>query len=238
MASVSVPSQVRDALGKHLKENVLAAWAEESTSAGDGDLVLACYHKFLLTDLRFSAKTDPGVGASSAGEASVSSRQSGVLEGTRIVQVNESWNCAAPAKHRYDKQAYSERNRCLKMFCTDGRQDFVAMEYEYIPSLRSDAAAGTKILVKDAPIRKGALLLSPSCVHVLGGEVKPLELANQRKFQRWNEVVSGQLGIKKEQHVDSITKLQSAATEAALGGRVAFFCWGEFLFIDLLYKLT
>ncbi|UPQ97223.1 RecQ-mediated genome instability protein [Chloropicon primus] len=206
--------QVREALGQHLRESVLSEWTDEERRRGGSDeegVALGCYKRLLLTDLRRTAKPE-GIGA-----VNIQTQQRGFLEGTRIIQINEAFNCAAPAKQRFDPKAWSERTRCLKMHCTDGRQDFVAIEYHHVAALPSEVPAGLKVLVKDAPIRRGALLLSPGCVHVLGGEVRPLQEANQKKVRQWNEVVSGQLGIKKEQHIDSIKKLLGRVTVTALG---------------------
>ena len=204
-----------EALGPHLKEGVLSGWVDEERSrggvGGEEQVKVGCYVRFLLTDLRHSVRPDV------AGRQSVRTLKRGVLSGTRIIQVDEAFNCAAPAKHRFDPISNADSTRCLKMKCTDGQEDFVALEYRHIPSLRTDLPAGTKLLVKDAPVRGGALLLSPGCVHVMGGEVRPLEEANQRKVQEWNEVTSGQLGIKSEQGVDTIEKLLDRATRAALG---------------------
>ena len=220
--------RVRQALGKHVDSDLLDAWAEEEArkhkqggNRFSGDSISkVCYRKFLYSDLRLSGKKKKNENENAGHEKflvreePVSSTARGVLRGLHVIQVNEMYNCAAPSKHRFEDAG---RNRCMKMHCTDGEQAFVAIEFQFVPSLKFDAPAGTKLLVKDAPIRKGSLLLSPQFVQVLGGEVAPLEEANQRKIRNWKEVVSGELGIKREQRVDTIEKLHTITTKAALG---------------------
>lgn len=58
---------------------------------------------------------------------------------------------------------------------TDGTQTIQAMEYVPIQSLHLDLIPGTKILIK-GPVecRRGMILLRPSNVELLGGEVSDL----------------------------------------------------------------
>ncbi|VVC40030.1 Hypothetical protein CINCED_3A012740 [Cinara cedri] len=70
-------------------------------------------------------------------------------------------------------------NRMLKMMCTDGQQDVMAMEYEPLPNLKEPFIPGFKIAVV-GPIeyRKGVLLLKSNSVHFIGGEVEHLLIKN------------------------------------------------------------
>ncbi|KAJ1655797.1 recQ-mediated genome instability protein 1 [Dispira simplex] len=62
----------------------------------------------------------------------------------------------------------------LRLTLTDGHQVVPAMEYKPIPSLALDLPLGTKILLRNPPIRRGMLLLDASNCVVLGGMVKHL----------------------------------------------------------------
>lgn len=70
-------------------------------------------------------------------------------------------------------------HRMLKMMCSDGQQDIVAMEYESLQCLKEPFIPGFKIVVV-GPVeyRKGVLLLKSSNVHFIGGEVEHLLIKN------------------------------------------------------------
>ncbi|XP_025205637.1 recQ-mediated genome instability protein 1-like isoform X3 [Melanaphis sacchari] len=70
-------------------------------------------------------------------------------------------------------------HRMLKMMCSDGRQDIVAMEYEPLHCLKEPFIPGFKIVViGPVEYRKGVLLLKSSNVHFIGGEVEHLLIKN------------------------------------------------------------
>ncbi|KAJ1962797.1 hypothetical protein IWQ62_003416 [Dispira parvispora] len=62
----------------------------------------------------------------------------------------------------------------LRLTLTDGHQVVPAMEYKPIPSLALDLPLGTKILLRNPPIRRGMLMLDTRNCVVLGGMVKHL----------------------------------------------------------------
>lgn len=66
-----------------------------------------------------------------------------------------------------------------------GVQQVAAAEYRHTPALHSTMAAGTKLIVQNAAVRRGILLLTPQCCAVLGGEVARLEEARQRMVTHW-----------------------------------------------------
>ncbi|KAJ1535751.1 hypothetical protein HK096_001860, partial [Nowakowskiella sp. JEL0078] len=61
--------------------------------------------------------------------------------------------------------------KMLKFVLTDGHQDISAMEVQAINELDMTLKLGTKLLIRNASIRRGMLLLSPNNVSVLGGHV-------------------------------------------------------------------
>lgn len=70
-------------------------------------------------------------------------------------------------------------HRMLKMMCSDGKQDIVAMEYEPLHCLKEPFIPGFKIVViGPVEYRKGVLLLKSSNVHFIGGEVEHLLIKN------------------------------------------------------------
>uniref|UniRef100_A0A2S2P477 RecQ-mediated genome instability protein 1 n=1 Tax=Schizaphis graminum TaxID=13262 RepID=A0A2S2P477_SCHGA len=70
-------------------------------------------------------------------------------------------------------------HRMLKMMCSDGQQDIVAMEYEPLHCLKEPFIPGFKIVViGPVEYRKGVLLLKSNNVHFIGGEVEHLLIKN------------------------------------------------------------
>ncbi len=68
----------------------------------------------------------------------------------------------------------SPHRRLLKIAMHDGQQQVVGIEYRPISDLSVATSPGCKIVVRDAEIRRGLLLLTPTNVHVVGGAVKEL----------------------------------------------------------------
>ena len=211
----------RAALGRCVRADALDRWCGEAGltgGLGNGEeaKTLVCFERMLRSDLREIAP------ASGSLPSDLPTRKDGRLEGLHVLQVDEMWDCAAPAKHRFTAAAAQGGDaggapRLLKMHVTDGITDVVALEYRRMPGLRDDAPAGTKIVVNDAIIRGGMLLLGGDTAFPIGGGVRALQEANARKLAHWNKVVGGQLGIKKAQCFDTLAKLQSSARAAALG---------------------
>ncbi len=72
-----------------------------------------------------------------------------------------------------------------------GTQQVVGLEYQHIRSLDPFLPAGTKVLVYDATVRRGMLLLTPSSLVVLGGQVERLEQARLKMVEDWNQPAGG-----------------------------------------------
>lgn len=66
-------------------------------------------------------------------------------------------------------------------------QQVAALEYWPIPALRATTPAGTKLLLRDVPVRRGMMLLTPENCSVLGGSVAALEAARQRMVAHWSQ---------------------------------------------------
>uniref|UniRef100_A0A182YC51 Survival of motor neuron-related-splicing factor 30 n=1 Tax=Anopheles stephensi TaxID=30069 RepID=A0A182YC51_ANOST len=94
------------------------------------------------------------------------------FDGPSVVQLVKLRNLGAPKVNEESKVA----PRLLKLTVTDGQTQYVALEHEHIPSLSLNTPPGTKILLKNGPIRimQGVMMLSDKNVQVLGGHVTAL----------------------------------------------------------------
>ncbi|XP_055534260.1 tudor domain-containing protein 3 [Wyeomyia smithii] len=106
--------------------------------------------------------------------ASLSSRstKSETFDGNVVVQILKIRNISAPKANEESKVA----PRLLKLILTDGQTQYTGLEYRTILSLSLDTPPGTKIYLKNGPIKvsQGLLLLSDDNVSVLGGRVPAL----------------------------------------------------------------
>uniref|UniRef100_A0A182R1W2 Tudor domain-containing protein 3 n=1 Tax=Anopheles funestus TaxID=62324 RepID=A0A182R1W2_ANOFN len=98
--------------------------------------------------------------------------KSETFDGHGVVQLVKLRNLGAPKVNEESKVA----PRLLKLTVTDGQTQYVALEHEHIPSLSLNTPPGTKILLKNGPIRiiQGVMMLSEKNVQVLGGHVTAL----------------------------------------------------------------
>ncbi|XP_050440856.1 recQ-mediated genome instability protein 1-like [Adelges cooleyi] len=119
-----------------------------------------------------------------------------VLQGTYSLQVNTIINIGQSCYSQYNTIlkkdiSNSEVNdskpaawepklhRMLKLSCTDGQQDVLAMEYESLPILKEPFVPGFKItVIGPVEYRKGVILLKPQNLHLIGGEVDDLLISN------------------------------------------------------------
>lgn len=91
------------------------------------------------------------------------------------MQIHKIRNIAAP-KSNEDSQVAP---RMLKLTLTDGYSFCQGIECESIPELNVDRVPpGSKVLLKNANIRSGYILLNPSCCIYLGGKVPTL-------YEKW-----------------------------------------------------
>ncbi|PSC73828.1 recQ-mediated genome instability 1 [Micractinium conductrix] len=113
----------------------------------------------------------------------IQSLHDNTLRGKFLLQADEVLNIGAAVRDRYT--GTDSNNRCLKLLLTDGAQQVAGLEYRPTPALHSAMPAGCKLVVRDAPVRRGMLLLTPENCSVLGGGVAALEAARQRMVAHW-----------------------------------------------------
>lgn len=94
------------------------------------------------------------------------------IPGGIVLQISKISNASAPKSNQESKSM----PRLLKLELTDGNLTFPGLEYESIPALSLSTPPGTKILLKNGPIKisNGFLLLSAKYIEVLGGRVEHL----------------------------------------------------------------
>ncbi|MCL7051060.1 hypothetical protein MKW94_012189 [Papaver nudicaule] len=90
--------------------------------------------------------------------------------GPFVLQVNEIANILLRSKD-------SSRDRCLMLTMTDGVQTIYGFEHRPIEDLHVSATAGFKVLIHNANVRGGVLMLVPENMTILGGTVEDLEAA-------------------------------------------------------------
>ncbi|XP_053690328.1 tudor domain-containing protein 3 [Sabethes cyaneus] len=94
------------------------------------------------------------------------------IDGNIVVQVLKIRNISAPKANEESKVA----PRMLKLTLTDGQTQYSALENQHVSSLSLDTPPGTKIYLKNGPIKvtQGLLILNANNVSVLGGRVSAL----------------------------------------------------------------
>lgn len=90
-----------------------------------------------------------------------------ILSGLYFLEVTACIDIMSPSEERKSKSKNSKR--MFKLSMTDGKQTVIGIEDIMIPTLSNLKRFGCKVLVKDVPMRRGVLLLSPSNLLVLGG---------------------------------------------------------------------
>ena len=119
----------------------------------------ATFARVLISDLRTCSAGTLPVG--------VSSLSRGVLKGPFLLQVEEATNVAVCAEERAEAARGGKRVR--KFLLTDGMQQVFALE---LRELDASLTVGTKLVVRDVPVRRGLLLLTPAIAAFLGGSMK------------------------------------------------------------------
>ncbi|XP_063710047.1 tudor domain-containing protein 3 [Culicoides brevitarsis] len=107
-----------------------------------------------------------------AGGALNSLLKQDALQGNAVLQLVKVRNCSAPKSNEESKAA----PRLLRIHLTDGQTQCQAVEMENIQALSLNLPPGTKILLKNGPIKcsHALLQLRASNVEVLGGHVVAL----------------------------------------------------------------
>ncbi|KAL1392902.1 hypothetical protein pipiens_012127 [Culex pipiens pipiens] len=116
------------------------------------------------------------IGGGALGSISARGTKADSFDGNIVVQVLKVRNISAPKANEESKAA----PRLLKLTITDGQTQYSALEGEHVPSLSLDTAPGTKIYLKNGPIKilQGMLILNANNVSILGGKVPAL-------FDKW-----------------------------------------------------
>lgn len=119
----------------------------------------------LDTDLR-------EIGGGAFASLSIRGTKTDTIDGNIVVQILKIRNISAPKANEESKVA----PRLLKLTLTDGQTQYSAIEGEPISSISLDTPPGTKIYLKNGPIKisQGLLILNSNCVSVLGGKVSAL----------------------------------------------------------------
>ncbi|KAM7018504.1 recQ-mediated genome instability protein 1 [Tautogolabrus adspersus] len=125
----------------------------------------------------------------------------------------QSWrgtDCAnddVSAVTQYTQRPWEARpTRMLLLQVTDGVQSLEAMEYQPIPALSTALRPGAKLQLKGKLVcRLGVLLLGPSNVNVLGGEVEDLVERNNQ-----GRVLCRTLGLPEEEQQQAVEEVQPA----------------------------
>eukprot|EP01117_Protostelium_nocturnum_P011159 TRINITY_DN4053_c0_g1_i4.p1 TRINITY_DN4053_c0_g1~~TRINITY_DN4053_c0_g1_i4.p1 ORF type:complete len:529 (-),score=195.76 TRINITY_DN4053_c0_g1_i4:202-1788(-) len=99
------------------------------------------------------------------------------ISGSHLFQVEDSINIG----ENYESRGSESRGRCMKVNLSDGMNDIWAFEYQRIPQFSVQIPPGTKIEITDATVRRGMILLTPLNTKVIGGTVKEMIEAWQKR---------------------------------------------------------
>ncbi|KAJ3054943.1 recQ-mediated genome instability protein 1 [Rhizophlyctis rosea] len=83
--------------------------------------------------------------------------------------------------------------KMLKLILTDGMQSLPAMEFSFLPDFSLQIPIGMKVVVRNAKLRRGVLLLKQQNVECLGGSVP--ELNEEDVLTRLERTFSAMLGL-------------------------------------------
>ena len=101
----------------------------------------------------------------------VSSMHEGVIVGPVLLSLECVWDMTLADEERRtppDQRAV-HTNRMLKLRMTDGQQAVSGIEYRRLNNLSDATPPGTHVLVHNVVVRRGLLLLTPSCANVAAG---------------------------------------------------------------------
>lgn len=112
------------------------------------------------------------IGGGALSSISARGSKADTIDGNIVVQILKVRNISAPKANEESRAA----PRLLKLTITDGQTQYSALEGEHVSSLSLDTAPGTKIFLKNGPIKicQGLLILNVNNVSVLGGKVPAL----------------------------------------------------------------
>lgn len=107
-----------------------------------------------------------------------------VLSGVHLLQVDEALDLTEPVHSRRSDSGKSKPQRMLRLKLTDGSRVVHAIERVHIASLTLASGDGMKLVLKDAPVRRGIVLLAPENFALLGGFVHALQRARAAACKR------------------------------------------------------
>ncbi|XP_058459762.1 tudor domain-containing protein 3 isoform X2 [Malaya genurostris] len=148
--------------GWHLFPAGLERLSEESTGTIDAKQAIKLA---LDIDLR-------EIGGGALASITARGNKADAIDANIVVQILKVRNISAPKANEESKVA----PRLLKLTVTDGQTQYSALEGEHVPSVSLDTPPGTKIFLKNGPIKisQGLLILNANNVSVLGGRVSAL----------------------------------------------------------------
>eukprot|EP01006_Ploeotia_vitrea_P001340 TRINITY_DN104648_c0_g1_i1.p1 TRINITY_DN104648_c0_g1~~TRINITY_DN104648_c0_g1_i1.p1 ORF type:complete len:508 (-),score=58.49 TRINITY_DN104648_c0_g1_i1:47-1570(-) len=171
-------------------QNTLPATTFTSTTPSAlSPLVGAVFEQFLVADLRLIADKNPQL--PELADCNKDTNKPRTIKGPFVVQIEEFEDISESSRdstERMIKKGSTQEQkksglRCLKMSCTDGNQCFSAMEDTHCAQLLANISPGCKMQLTSVEVLKGLVLIGPSNIIVLGGEVEELQATNQSKLE-------------------------------------------------------
>ncbi|KAL3148086.1 hypothetical protein ABBQ38_014371 [Trebouxia sp. C0009 RCD-2024] len=150
--------------GWHIKEEV-----KQSLVEGAQQQSVQVLELLLNTDLRkFGAPQLPD---------DINRIDSSSLKGGHVLQITNCEDVSKPSKG-----VGTSTHRLLRLKLTDGKLSCIAAEFKSVPQLHEELPPGTKVLLTNASVKLGVVLLDARNIQVLGGQVE--ELVEAWTFQR------------------------------------------------------
>ncbi|EFJ49912.1 hypothetical protein VOLCADRAFT_89400 [Volvox carteri f. nagariensis] len=109
-------------------------------------------------------------------------RTSTTLKGPLVLQISSVTDVSRPASRECAAGSGADRLLCVRL--TDGKLSCKALEYQRVDQLSENLPPGTKVLLSNATVKNGVVLLNPKSIKVLGGRVDHLAEAweTQRRY--------------------------------------------------------
>eukprot|EP00656_Telonema_subtile_P030225 TRINITY_DN33234_c0_g1_i1.p1 TRINITY_DN33234_c0_g1~~TRINITY_DN33234_c0_g1_i1.p1 ORF type:complete len:475 (+),score=126.79 TRINITY_DN33234_c0_g1_i1:191-1615(+) len=138
------------------------------------------------------------------------------LAGRFILQVLEVADVSQPQAKRFKPGPENRRDpqprRCFKVHFTDGTKSLFGVEHQPLREVDS-LRPGAKVVLNDVMIRRGAAVLTPGSISVLGGEVQALVQASNTAKARILDACSHSPLFPQSSHSPNITQQQQPARQ-------------------------
>ncbi|GIL42082.1 hypothetical protein Vafri_128 [Volvox africanus] len=104
------------------------------------------------------------------------------VKGPVVLQISSITDVSRPTTR--ESAAGGGADRLLSIRLTDGKVSCKAIEYQRVDQLNEDLPPGTKVLLSNANVKNGMMMLNPKNIKVLGGRVEHLAEAweTQRRY--------------------------------------------------------